>query len=212
MTDKATQAAAKRMAQETFAKASKTTRTVRQIIEADGLTTDSLVGFHFIDDELVLKVVSYAKDWYTSETADGVQQKDRANTILDCEFATENEWKLQAASQDGDDDEEEGRKHSQAEQLRKYRANYVVSVSASGSKSLHNGDSAAEAMEYLILDELYVKAGKILPNISESELRTKYAHLNKGSQRMNIGNRIRAQYKKGEEGVVLWVEDRLGDK
>ncbi|AZS06549.1 hypothetical protein [Alteromonas phage ZP6] len=188
----------------------KATRTVRQVTEADDLTTDSLVGFHFIDDELVLKVVSYAKGWYTSETADGVKQKDRANTILDCEFATENEWKLQAASQD--DEDEEGRKHSQAEQLRKYRANYVISVSASGSKSLHNGDSAAEAMEYLNLDELYVEAGKILPNITESELREKYAHLNKGSQRMNIGNRIRAQYKKGEENVVAWVEDRLSDK
>lgn len=188
---------------------SKQAKTVREIIEADDVATDNLVGFHFIDDELVFRVTSYAKGWYTSETADGVQQKDRANTILDCEFATENQWKTPELD---DEDDEETSRPSQAQQLRKYRAQYVVSVTKSGAKSLHNGDSAAKAMEYMDLDELYVEAGKILPNIDETELRAKYAHLNKGSQRMNIGNRIRAQYKKGEETVVAWVEDRLGDK
>lgn len=190
----------------------KAIRTVRQVVEADDLTTDSLVGFHFVDDELVFKVVSYAKGWYTSKTADGVEQKDRANTILDCEFATESEWNNYEDYEDEDEDEEGNSKPSQAAQLKKYRSKYVVSVSASGAKSLHNGDSCADAMEYLSLEELYVEAGKILPNITEQELREKYSHLNKGSQRMNIGNRIRAQYKKGEEAVVAWVEDRLGDK
>lgn len=167
------------------------------------------IGTYFIDDGIVFRVESYAKGWFTSKSADGVEQKDRLKDLESYEKARTQDYNIPA---EADDEDEDAPKYSQASQLKKYAAGYITSVAPSGAKSKHSGDSVAEAMEYMQLDDLYVEAGKILPNISEAELREKYQHLNKGSQRMNIGNRIRAQYKKETESVVAWVEDRLGDK
>lgn len=72
---------------------------------------------------------------------------------------------------------------------------YQKSKSASGSTSLNNGDRVAAAMDGLTLDEAYQLAAEVTTT-SEAELRAKYAHLNVGQQRMNVGNRIRGALNK----------------
>jgi len=48
------------------------------------------------------------------------------------------------------------------------------------------------------LDGVYKIGAKYL-NTTEEELRARYKHLNNGQQRMNIGNRMRAQWKKTQK-------------
>lgn len=93
--------------------------------------------------------------------------------------------------------------------LAKYRARYVPSVAASGKKSLHAGDTVAKALEYTELDYVYGVAADLL-SIPLEDLKSKYEHLNLGSQRMNLGNRLRAAYKRGEESVVKWADAKAG--
>ena len=45
------------------------------------------------------------------------------------------------------------------------------------------------------LEDVY-KAGAKFLELQVSDLRAKYQHLNNGQQRMNIGNRMRAKWKK----------------
>ena len=61
---------------------------------------------------------------------------------------------------------------------------------ASGAASIDNGDEVAEMLRGMDLDATYAKASKVL-ELPEADLRAKYAHLNLGMQRMNLGNRIR---------------------
>jgi hypothetical protein len=68
--------------------------------------------------------------------------------------------------------------------------NYVSAKSASGSKSKHNGDVVATALAGQDIDAVYGIAGEMLDTDVDA-LREKYAHLNVGQQRMNLGNRIR---------------------
>lgn len=91
-----------------------------------------------------------------------------------------------------------------AKVLAKYRMGYMPSVAASGKKSLHNGDPVAKALEYRELEWLY-NATADLMQVPVAELKLRYAHLNPGSQRMNLGNRIRAAYRRGDEHIVDWV-------
>lgn len=59
-----------------------------------------------------------------------------------------------------------------------------------------NGDEVAVLLRVCgTIDAVYVAASKYL-GVPESELRSKYAHLNPGQQRMNCGNRMRALFKK----------------
>jgi hypothetical protein len=67
---------------------------------------------------------------------------------------------------------------------------YQKAKSASGSVSLNNGDRVATAMSGLTLDEAYELAAEVSATDID-DLRAKYAHLNIGQQRMNLGNRIR---------------------
>lgn len=66
--------------------------------------------------------------------------------------------------------------------------NYQTSRTASGGKSLSNGDKVALALEGMTADEVYKVADNLIPG---NDFRGKYAHLNIGMQRMNVGNRIR---------------------
>lgn len=136
-------------------------------------------------------VVAFNKGWATAIDADGTEHKVRAGSL----YPVESEGARNMSST-----------------LRKYRERYVPTVANSGKKSLHCGDSVAEALEYLALEDLYEIAGQILEGWTAETLRERYKHLNIGSQRMNIGNRIRAAYKRGDEAVVQWVEDNLGEK
>lgn len=82
-------------------------------------------------------------------------------------------------------------------------SNYQSARSASGSKSMHNGDAVACALVGATLAEV-VKLGAEVLECTQKELTEKYAKLNIGQQRMNIGNRIRGvvnKMNKAEEGV-----------
>lgn len=79
---------------------------------------------------------------------------------------------------------------------------YSKARSASGAMSHNNGDAVATALQGATLEEV-TKLGAEVLEMSQKELREKYAHLNIGQQRMNIGNRIRGvvnKMNKAEEG------------
>lgn len=78
-----------------------------------------------------------------------------------------------------------------------YRATLVATTTASGNKSLDNGDAVALLLRGADLDTVYKIGAKEL-GVDEQELRKKYAHLNAGQQRMNVGNRVRAAIRKRE--------------
>ena len=79
--------------------------------------------------------------------------------------------------------------------IRKYQ--YEVCLSASGKKSKDNADEVAIMLRGKTLDEVYEIAESRLI-ISAEELKARYAHLNAGQQRMNVGNRLRAHIKKSK--------------
>ncbi len=72
---------------------------------------------------------------------------------------------------------------------------YQPSRTAAGTKSLNNGDPVAQALEGMTLEEVQDLADKF---IGENDFRTRYAKLNRGMQRMNIGNRIRGHMRKAD--------------
>ena len=83
------------------------------------------------------------------------------------------------------------------DQLNSYRAGYTESVSASGNKSLHNGDGTATTLAGMEPQAVVALAEAVL-GMEAGELWTKYQNLNKGQQRMNAGNRIRNAIKRGD--------------
>lgn len=62
---------------------------------------------------------------------------------------------------------------------------------AGGHVSVDSGDAMATKLRGKSLDEVYAMAAATLKE-PEKDLRTKYAALNVGMQRMNLGNRMRA--------------------
>lgn len=77
------------------------------------------------------------------------------------------------------------------------RDKYTQTRSASGKKSLHNGDPIAEALEGLPLESIHKIGTKLLKEDTEE----KYGHLNQGMQRMNVGNRLRKFANESEENL-----------
>lgn len=70
-------------------------------------------------------------------------------------------------------------------------SDYVAVKSAGGNSSLDCGDDLATKLRGMELDEVYALASKKL-ELPEKVLRARYANLNVGMQRMNLGNRMRA--------------------
>jgi len=68
---------------------------------------------------------------------------------------------------------------------------------SSGRKHLDINDATAEKLREKTLDQVYTFAAKALDE-PEKELRARYANLNVGMQRMNLGNRIRGAFKAAE--------------
>lgn len=68
---------------------------------------------------------------------------------------------------------------------------YRTTKTATGNSSLDCGDSLAKTLQGQELDEVYRQAAKQLGE-TERALRERYAKLNPGMQRMNLGNRMRA--------------------
>lgn len=79
------------------------------------------------------------------------------------------------------------------EAAKRYQHNKEVKT-AGGHVSVNNGDELAVRLQGKTLDEVYAFAAKQL-KVDEAELRTRYAHLNVGMQRMNLGNKVRAAAK-----------------
>lgn len=77
--------------------------------------------------------------------------------------------------------------------------NYVIhdTVTAGGRKHLDIDDEVAAKLREKTLDQVYSYAAKTL-GVEEKELRHRYAKLNVGMQRMNLGNRVRAAFKAAE--------------
>ena len=86
-------------------------------------------------------------------------------------------------------------KRSMAETLAKYRAKYQSCTSASGRKSLNNGDDVAQFLDGMTNTEVLQAAERIL-GFEDGELMERYAHLNTGAQRMNGGNLLRGAIKR----------------
>ena len=70
------------------------------------------------------------------------------------------------------------------------RSNYIPCVAASGRASLDNGDAIALQLRGQTLEFAYEIASEHL-DIPSASLKSKYAHLNPGQQRMCLGNRLR---------------------
>ena len=88
--------------------------------------------------------------------------------------------------------------HKRIEALIEAQARYTRDKehkTAGGNPSVDNGDALAKALRGAELDAVYAQAAKAL-GVPEAELRTRYAGLNPGMQRMNLGNRMRAAAKK----------------
>ena len=83
------------------------------------------------------------------------------------------------------------------DQLNNYRNGYIEAVSASGNKSLHNGDDTATTLAGMEPQRVVELAERVL-GMEAGELWNKYQNLNKGQQRMNAGNRIRNAIKRGD--------------
>jgi hypothetical protein len=67
---------------------------------------------------------------------------------------------------------------------------YESTRAASGRKSLDNGDQVAQQLRGKDLEYTYKVAAKHLGE-SVTSLKSRYAHLNPGQQRMCLGNRLR---------------------
>lgn len=76
------------------------------------------------------------------------------------------------------------------DQLKAHSENYTKHKMEDGRTVIDNGDEVAEALRGMDLEEVYKYAAKTLKQ-PLAELKAKYEHLNKGQQRMNLGNRLR---------------------
>jgi hypothetical protein len=70
-------------------------------------------------------------------------------------------------------------------------SDYVRVKSATGHDSLDCNDETAKQLRGVTLEQAYARAAKTLGE-SERTLRRRYGHLNRGMQRMVIGNLLRA--------------------
>ena len=78
--------------------------------------------------------------------------------------------------------------------LPQYTAYTTELADGTKKRSIDKGDGVALALRKLSLDAVYVQASKAT-GISQVGLRDRFAHLNPGMQRMNLGNMIRKALK-----------------
>jgi hypothetical protein len=86
---------------------------------------------------------------------------------------------------------------------------YVSTKAASGAKSQHNGDPVASLLAGQPVLAVFAIAAA-MGTVTSQDLQDKYAHLNVGQQRMNLGNRIRGSVNKMDKAVDK--DAALGDK
>lgn len=78
--------------------------------------------------------------------------------------------------------------------LPQYTAYTTQMADGTKKRSIDKGDGVALALRKLTLDAVYAKASSAT-GISQVGLRDRFAHLNPGMQRMNLGNMIRKALK-----------------
>jgi hypothetical protein len=115
------------------------------------------------------EIVSIAKGWVTATTDKGTTIKVRASAI----------------ARKGD-----GLRRCKQAIFRHYDA-YVKGTTPAGNSTADNGDAVAAKLRGMELDALYAFAAKTLDE-TQTGLKARYAKLNPGMQRMNLGNRLRA--------------------
>lgn len=97
-----------------------------------------------------------------------------------------------AMGEEDEDDDASTPGRLMARTLKAYAVGYVPAKNATGGSTKTNGDPLAIAWLTLDVEAFCSYAGRLLglaPSL--------YSHLNPGQQRMNMGNRIRAQIRKG---------------
>lgn len=123
------------------------------------------------------KILATSKGWLTIELSDGSQVKARARDV-------------RIADEGGLTNRRIGnRRYDCSRYIRKVGGK--TNVSNSGNATMDNGDALAKTLRGLALEDVYAEAAKVLGE-SQAALKAKYAHLNPGMQRMNLGNRMRA--------------------
>jgi len=145
--------------------------TARNILEVNNFPT--------IADDALQALIGRA----TKETTIEKKLTDWANA----------QWEEQ---KDDSDDEEETVGQRMSKQLAAARVRYVDDRRPKGTKTQHNADSVARALNPLEPLEVARVAMTVIEDCPD--LVAKYAHLNPGQIRMNSGNRIRSAWKNGD--------------
>ena len=140
--------------------------------------------------EFVVEVVETNGGWSTIQFADGMQRKVRNG-----EWVEMIEEKVEYTLAEALAEEAEMLKTRRCVNTTYNPSHYVKAKSKSGHATLHNGDSIATLWADMTLEEIY-KAASMILKVPHQQLVDKYAHLNVGMQRMNLGNRVRAATKK----------------
>lgn len=78
--------------------------------------------------------------------------------------------------------------------LPQYTAYTTLLADGTKKRSIDKGDAVATSLRRLTLDAVYATASSAT-GISQAGLRDRFAHLNPGMQRMNLGNMIRKALK-----------------
>lgn len=140
--------------------------------------------------EFVVEVVETNGGWSTIQFADGMQRKVRNG-----EWVEMIEEKVEYTLAEALAEEQEMLKTRRCVNTTYNPEHYVKAKSKSGHATLHNGDPVAQKLATMDLDDIYSYTATVL-KMPKQELIDKYAHLNIGMQRMNLGNRVRAVLKK----------------
>jgi hypothetical protein len=141
-------------------------------------------------DELEVTVIEKNGGWTTVEFKDGMQRKVRNGDLREI-LDEKVEYTLDEALAE----------EAQMGKIRKcvnttYNpGHYTKAKSINGHATLHNGDAVAQQLAAMDLDGVYNHVAFMLDE-NINVLKVKYMHLNPGMVRMNLGNRLRAYYRK----------------
>lgn len=156
----------------------------------------------YIDGNVVGELVSEKSGWVTYVDDSGTQRKIRKGKVR-IEGQEDNVSSKPKKARKG----KAAKGEPKVQGVRKCKeatfthfAEYVKHKTPSGANSYDNGDKVAAQLRELELDEVYrvvaraQKEAGVADTIgaAEAALRKRYEKLNKGMQRMNLGNRLRA--------------------
>jgi predicted HicB family RNase H-like nuclease len=147
---------------------------------------DAIVMLDAQDEIIHGTVIAINRGWATINTSTGGERKARVSS-------------LEHATEEGEDEEEGGRRMSST--LNRYKPTYKECVTHNGTKSQNNGDELATLLEGMEPAHVAITAAIALGLDDPFALVEKYSSLNPGQIRMNSGNRIRAAVKRGDVTV-----------